>query len=120
MRFETGNLHRLDAFGATHDEARAAIEKQAELIRFRSVGPMLGKGATIAQACAVFMRDKIAEGPVEDVTLETYQFCIDNVILPQSVLVISGPKSRCRRADPSASFVAERFGACRNMMSIIV
>lgn len=83
MRDEMGELQRLKASGATEDEARAAVEKQAELIRFRSVGPILGKDATIAEACKVFMHDKTAEGLVEDTTLETYQFCIDNVIAPQ-------------------------------------
>lgn len=58
MRDEVGDLRRLKASGHTQDEALQAITKQAEDIRYRTVGPVLGRDATIAEACAVFLYDK--------------------------------------------------------------
>lgn len=83
MRDDMGEPHRLKASSATADEALAALEAQAARVRFSAAGPLLRKDATIAEACTVFMHDKTAEGLVVDSTLETYRFCIDNVIVPQ-------------------------------------
>ncbi|GAB3613713.1 hypothetical protein GCM10027415_20530 [Humibacter ginsengisoli] len=62
MRDEMGVLRRLKASGATEAEAGAALETQAERIRFHTLGPVLSGESTIAEACAVFVLEKSAEG----------------------------------------------------------
>ena len=52
MRDEMGEPRRIKASGVTEDEARAAIERRAAIVRFLSVGPVFGNDATIAEACA--------------------------------------------------------------------
>ena len=63
MRDEVGELRRLKATGDTEDEARTGLAKQAEDIRYRTVGPVLALDATIAQACEVFVYRRSSRRP---------------------------------------------------------
>lgn len=82
MRDEVGELRRLKATGDTEDEARTGLAKQAEDIRYRTVGPVLGLDATIAQACEVFVYEKEQSQTVEDTTMESYRSTIRHVVNP--------------------------------------
>jgi hypothetical protein len=48
MRDELGALRRLKVVRATEEEARRALEEQADLIRHGSAGPTLNAYSTIA------------------------------------------------------------------------
>ena len=82
MRDEVGELRRLKATGDTEDEARTGLAKQAEDIRYRTVGPVLALDATIAQACEVFVYEKEQSQTVEDTTMESYRSTIKHVVNP--------------------------------------
>ncbi|TAM71343.1 MAG: integrase [Microbacteriaceae bacterium] len=82
MRDEVGELRRLKAAGDAEADARAALAKQAEDIRYRTVGPVLGRKATIAEACEVFLYEKEQSQTVEDTTMESYRSTITHVVRP--------------------------------------
>ncbi|MFV0434851.1 MAG: hypothetical protein ACK5LO_12815 [Leucobacter sp.] len=82
MRDEVGELRRLKATGDTEDEARTGLAKQAEDIRYRTVGPVLSLDATIAQACEVFVYEKEQSQTVENTTMESYRSTIKHVVNP--------------------------------------
>lgn len=82
MRDEVGDLRRLKATGDTEAEARASLAKQAEDIRYRTIGPVLGLDCTIAEACDVFLYEKEQSQTVEDTTMESYRSTITHVVAP--------------------------------------
>jgi hypothetical protein len=82
MRDELGALCRLKVVRSTEVEARRALDDQADLIRHGSAGPTLNAYSTIAEAAAVFLDDKRRSETVEVSTIETYEFSVNNVIIP--------------------------------------
>ncbi|KGJ77575.1 hypothetical protein GY21_07300 [Cryobacterium roopkundense] len=83
MRDEVGALHRLKAARGTEVEARRALQEQADLIRNGSTGVSLDAYSTIADAAAVFLDDKRRSGTVEISTIETYEFSVNDVLVPE-------------------------------------
>jgi len=82
MRDEFGEMRRLKAVGPTESIARIALKEQAERIRCGGSGPMLNATSTIAQASAVFLNEKRRSQTVEFSRVETYEFSVNNVIIP--------------------------------------
>lgn len=88
MRDELGALRRLKVVRATEDEARRALQEQADMIRRGAAGPTLNAYSTITEAAAVFLDDKRRSETVEVSTIETYEFSINNVIIPECGLLL--------------------------------
>jgi len=82
MRDEFGTLRRLKVMRGTEEEARWALRERADLIRHGGARPTLSANSTIAEAAAVFLDDKRTSQTVEVSTIETYEFSINNVIIP--------------------------------------
>jgi integrase len=82
MRDEFGEMRRLKAVGPTEALSRRALEDQAEQVRHGGIGALLTAASTIAQASAVFLDDKRRSQTVEYSSLETYEFSVNNVIIP--------------------------------------
>jgi integrase len=99
MRDEAGALRRLKAVRATEPEARAALDEQADTIRYGTLGPRLTARSTLSEACAVFLAEKRSSATVEVSTLETYEFSIVNVVVPAwgSLLMTDLTVLRCNR-----------------------
>jgi integrase len=99
MRDESGALRRLKVVRATEGEARRALDEQCETIRHGGSGPTLGAYSTIAEAGAVFLEDKRRSQAVEVSTIETYEFSVNNVIIPEcgSLLLTDLTVLRCNR-----------------------
>jgi len=99
MRDESGTLRRLRVVRATAEEARRALDEQAEAIRYGSAGPTLTAYSTIAEAGAVFLDDKRRSETVEVSTIETYEFSVNNVIIPEcgDLLLTDLSVLRCNR-----------------------
>jgi integrase len=99
MRDELGALRRLKVVRATEEDARRALDEQADLIRHGSAGPMLNPYSTIAEAAAAFLDDKRRSDTVEDSTIETYEFSVNNVIIPEcgDLLLTDLTALRCNR-----------------------
>jgi integrase len=99
MRDEFGEMRRLKVVGATEDEARRALEEQADKVRHGGTGPLLSKSSTIAQASAVFLDDKRRSQTVEFSSIETYEFSVNNVLIPAcgKLLLTDLTVLRCNR-----------------------
>ncbi|TFC25612.1 integrase [Cryobacterium sp. TMT1-3] len=99
MRDEFGTLHRLKGTRATEVEARRALDDQAELLRNGMTGLSLTAYSTIAEAAMVFLDDKRRSGTVEISTIETYEFSVNNVIIPEcgDLLLTDLTVLRCNR-----------------------
>jgi len=99
MRDEVGVLHRLKTARGTEVEARRALDEQADLIRNADIGASLNAYSTIAQTAAVFLDDKRRSGTVEVSTVETYEFSVSNVIIPEcgDLLLTDLTVLRCNR-----------------------
>lgn len=99
MRDEFGALHRLKGTRATEAEARRALDEQADLLRNGVAGPSLTAYSTIAEATVVFLDDKRRSGTVEVSTIETYEFSVNNVIIPEcgDLLLTDLTVLRCNR-----------------------
>jgi integrase len=82
MRDDLGEPRRLKATGDTEAEARTALVKQAEDIRYRTIGPVLRPDASIADACEVFLYEKEQSQTVEDTTMESYRSTVTHTIVP--------------------------------------
>src|SRR3990170_3677437 len=82
MRDELGALRRLKVVRPTEEDARRALGQQSEVIRHGSTGPTLSASSTIAEASAVFLDDKRRSQTVEISSIETYEFSVNNVIIP--------------------------------------
>ena len=99
MRDEVGELRRLKAVRASEEEARLALEEQADGVRHGGTGPLLSKSSTIAQAAAVFLAEKRSSQTVEFSSVETYEFSVTNVIIPAcgNLLLTDLTVLRCNR-----------------------
>jgi integrase len=99
MRDELGALCRLKVVRATEEEARRALGEQADEIRHGSAGPTLNAYSTVAEAAAVFLDDKRRSETVEISTIETYEFSVNNVIIPEcgDLLLTDLTVLRCNR-----------------------
>lgn len=99
MRDEFGTLHRLKGTRASEAEARRALDEQADLLRNGLAGPSLTAYSTIAEAAVVFLDDKRRSGTVEVSTIETYEFSVSNVIIPEcgDLLLTDLTVLRCNR-----------------------
>ena len=99
MRDEFGTLHRLKGTRASETEARRAIDEQADLLRNGLAGPSLTAYSTIAEAAVVFLDDKRRSGTVEVSTIETYEFSVSSVIIPEcgDLLLTDLTVLRCNR-----------------------
>jgi hypothetical protein len=99
VRDELGALCRLKVVRATEQDARSALDEQADLIRHGSAGPTLSAYSTIAEAAAVFLDDKRSSQTVEVSTIETYEFSVNNVIIPEcgNLLLTDLTVLRCNR-----------------------
>ena len=99
MRDELGALRRLKVGRATEEEARRALEEQSDLVRNGSAGPTLTAYSTIAEAGVVFLDDKRRSETVEVSTIETYEFSVNNVIIPECghLLLTDLTVLRCNR-----------------------
>lgn len=99
MRDKFGALCRLKVLRATEEEARRALDEQSDLVRNDSTGPTLSAYSTIAEARAVFLDDKRRSQTVEVSTIETYEFSVNNVIIPEcgNLLLTDLSVLRCNR-----------------------
>jgi hypothetical protein len=82
MRDEFGEMRRLKAVAPDESKACIALQEQAERIRCGDTGPMLSATSTIAQASAAFLDEKRRSRTVEFSSVETYEFSVNNVIIP--------------------------------------
>jgi integrase len=82
MRDEFGELRRIKSVGSNESNARIGLEEQADRIRCGGSGRMLNATSTIAQASAVFLEEKRQSRTVEFSSVETYEFSVNNVIIP--------------------------------------
>lgn len=99
MRDEAGALRRLKVFRATEQEARAALAAEADAIRYGTLGARLNSRSTVADACLVFLDEKRRGKCVEISTLETYEYSVANVIVPEcgDLLLTELTALRCNR-----------------------
>ena len=99
MADELGNIRRVKASGETEDEATRALLAKADVIRNDTGGPTLGRDATIAEACVVFLFDKAHSGTVEDSTMEAYEDSVRYIIVPTcgDLLLRDFTVRRCNR-----------------------
>ncbi len=79
---ERGQLQRVRASGDDHRDATAAVLAKVAAVREQTGGPTLGRDATIADACAVWLADKRKAGLNEEQTLETYEASVRYVVIP--------------------------------------
>ncbi|WP_420898260.1 phage integrase central domain-containing protein [Cryobacterium sinapicolor] len=91
--------HRLKVARATETDVRRALEEQANLIRNGRAAQSLNAYSTIAEAAAVFLDDKRRSETVEVSTIETYEFSVNNVIIPEcgNLLLTDLTVLRCNR-----------------------
>lgn len=99
MRDEAGALRRLKVVRATEEAARRALADEADAIRYSGLGARLTARSTVAEACVVFLDEKRRGRSVEVSTLETYEFSVANVIVPEcgSLLLTDLTVMRCNR-----------------------
>lgn len=96
---ELGATQRIKASGATAEEASAALRSRAATVLHDTGGTQLGRDATVAEVCAVFLQDKRRSGTVEQSTLEVYEASIRFVIVPTcgDLLLRDFTVRRCNR-----------------------
>lgn len=96
---ELGKHHRLKATAESEEAATRALGTKADALRNDTGGPTLAQDATIAEACVVFLHDKVHSGVVEESTMETYQATVHNVIIPTcgDLLLRDFTVRRCNR-----------------------
>ena len=99
MRDEAGALRRLKVVRATEQEARAALAAEADAIRYGTLGARLNSRSTVAEACLVFLDEKRRGKSVEISTIETYEYSVANVIVPEcgDLLLTELTALRCNR-----------------------
>lgn len=99
MRDELRERRSLKVVRATEQEARRALDEQADLIRHGSAGPTLNVYSTVAQASAVFLAEKHSSQTVEFSSVEIYEFSVNNVIIPAcgNLLLADLTVLRCNR-----------------------
>lgn len=99
MRDEVGELRRLKVVRGSEEDALRALEEQADQVRYGGTGPRLTESSTIAEASAVFLDDKRRSQTVEFSSVETYEFSVNNVIVPAcgNLLLSDLTVLRCNR-----------------------
>lgn len=99
MRDESGALRRLKVVRASEPEARQALEIEADAVRYAGLGARLNARSTVAEACAVFLDEKRRSRTVEVSTVETYEYAIANVLVPEcgEMLLTDLTVMRCNR-----------------------
>lgn len=99
MRDESGALRRLKVVRASESEARQALEIEADAVRYAGLGARLNARSTVAEACAVFLDEKRRSRAVEVSTVETYEYAIANVLVPEcgEMLLTDLTVMRCNR-----------------------
>ena len=99
MRDESGALRRLKVVRASESEARQALEIEADAVRYAGLGARLNARSTVAEACAVFLDEKRRSRTVEVSTVETYEYAIVNVLVPEcgEMLLTDLTVMRCNR-----------------------
>lgn len=78
---EVGRQSRLKASATTAEEAEERLRAKAAELRDSTGGVELTADSTIADGCAVFLRDKAESGLVEDSTIDSYTYTVNNEIV---------------------------------------
>lgn len=86
MRDDAGTLHRFKAIGTNETGAKAALERQADAVRYGKTGALLTPATTIAEAANVWLKTqelRAQTGTLSYSTYETYEVTVRLTLKPR-------------------------------------